>query len=297
MFPSPLAKRWQKKEAPLPSIEHLPLGDLKPWPRNARSHSRRQVMQLAHSIKHFGFTQPVLIDEDNRILAGHGRVKAATQLGHADVPCIRVMHLSQAQKRAYVLADNKLALNSRWDRKVLAEELGDLLVIDDISFDIDVTGFSPSERDKLTASSVRIEADPPDDGTARIAARCRPGDIFELGRHRLICSDRLPGSTIGHLMGDGQPRMLIAVPCDPDSGMPLAELGPEWGEAALVNAEKSGGFVFVSEGDPRRCDRIIHNWETRTGDLALRFDGEPPGETDDDDDDHANGNETQEESA
>ena len=259
-------------------VQQLPLSDLKPWPRNARTHSRKQVKQLAQSIKKLGFTQPVLIDEDNRILAGHGRVTAAAYLGYLEVPCIRVAHLSEAQKRAYVIADNKLALNSGWDRKILAEELTDLRFLTGIvSIDVDLTGFSLSERDKLAlAGPVDIAADRPDDGGASVPARCRPGDIFRLGPHWLICSDELYASTVEQLLRDEQPRMLFAVPRDQDSGRPVAEPEPEWSDAALTSAENAGGMVLVSESDPVRCDRILHRWETRTQKSAARYDDETP---------------------
>src|SRR5215471_12845157 len=105
------------------SVEHIPISSLKPWGRNARTHSRKQIRQIADSIREFGFTNPVLIDEDNMILAGHGRVEAAKLLDRETVPCIRINNLSLARKRAYVLADNKLALNAGWDEEILGTEL------------------------------------------------------------------------------------------------------------------------------------------------------------------------------
>ncbi|QIG48955.1 ParB N-terminal domain-containing protein [Nordella sp. HKS 07] len=133
----------------MPDIRNVPVAELKPWPGNARLHSRKQVNQLAQSIRRFGFTHPILIDEENRILAGHGRVRAAGELGLAQVPCLRIDHLSPAEKRAYVLADNKLALNAKWDQKLLADELTGLIT-EDVTFDI---GFSLAEIDGLIATS------------------------------------------------------------------------------------------------------------------------------------------------
>jgi ParB-like chromosome segregation protein Spo0J len=104
------------------ALERLPIDQLRPWPRNVRTHSRKQVRQIAESIRRFGFTNPVLIDGENRILAGHGRVKAARELGMATAPCLRIDHMSATEKRAYVLADNKLALNAGWDEELLALE-------------------------------------------------------------------------------------------------------------------------------------------------------------------------------
>ena len=112
------------------AIETLPIDQLRPWPRNVRTHSRKQIRQIAESIRRFGFTNPVLIDGENRILAGHGRVEAARELGMTTAPCLRVEHLSAAEKRAYVLADNKLALNAGWDEELLALELKELMAAD-----------------------------------------------------------------------------------------------------------------------------------------------------------------------
>ena len=130
------------------NIETIAIRDLSPWARNARTHSRKQVRQIAASIETFGFTNPVLIDEARTILAGHGRVAAAQLLGMAEVPCLRLDHMSASEKRAYVLADNKLALNAGWDEDLLAAELG-ALMSDDLDFDIGITGFSIPEIDSL----------------------------------------------------------------------------------------------------------------------------------------------------
>lgn len=121
------------------SVHHLSVKNLKPWKANARKHSKKQIRQIAQSIEEFGFTNPVLIDREHRILAGHGRVEAAKHLGLTEVPCLFVENLSEEQKRAYVLADNKLALNATWDEELLAQELKALSEID-LSFDLETTG-------------------------------------------------------------------------------------------------------------------------------------------------------------
>ena len=151
-------------------IEYLPLGSLKPYPRNARTHSQKQIRQIADSIKTFGFTNPLLIDKDGMILAGHGRLEAARLLGMAKVPCVRLETMTPAQKQAYVLADNKLALNAAWDEELLALELKELLAVDD-GFDIGLTGFTIAEVDGLIEglaveepASPRDEALPPLNG-------------------------------------------------------------------------------------------------------------------------------------
>jgi ParB-like chromosome segregation protein Spo0J len=119
-------------------IESIKLDKLIPYARNSRTHSDQQVAQVAASIREFGFTNPVLIDSEDGIIAGHGRVMAARKLGLAEVPCIRLGHLTETQKRAYIIADNKLALNSGWDEEMLGLELADLREAD---FDLDVLGF------------------------------------------------------------------------------------------------------------------------------------------------------------
>ncbi|WP_242650448.1 ParB/Srx family N-terminal domain-containing protein [Cognatiyoonia koreensis] len=128
------------------NIEQIAVQDLKPWTKNARTHSRKQIKQIADSIAQFGFTNPVLIDEHRSILAGHGRVAGAKLLGMLNVPCLRLDYMTEAEKRAYVLADNKLALNAGWDEDLLAAELRALLS-SDLDFDIGVTGFSIPEID------------------------------------------------------------------------------------------------------------------------------------------------------
>jgi DNA modification methylase len=167
------------------------LGDLRPYKRNARRHSKKQVRQIADSIKRFGFTNPVLIGDDGEIIAGHGRVEAARLIGMATVPTIALSHLGATERRAYVLADNKLALNAGWDQELLALELQGLL---ELGFDLSVTGFSVTEID-LALDTAKDSApsrwDAADDWIPEPeeVAVSRPGDLWQLGRHRLICGD------------------------------------------------------------------------------------------------------------
>jgi ParB/Sulfiredoxin domain len=238
-------------------IQYLAPRDLKSWPRNARTHSDRQVKQLARSIARFGFIHPVLIDEHTRILAGHGRVRAAIELGLPEVPCIAIGHLSEAEKRAYVIADNKLALNSGWDRKLLAEEMQGLLA-GDVNFDAGALGFSVAETDSLFADFSAGD----EDGPAAVPARCRPGDIWQLGAHRLICGDP---AVLNTWWGDDAAQMIITVA----RGTPGAAQR-EWSLAALTAAEEAGRRAIFSEGDCASCDRIIERWEAHVGAEALK---------------------------
>jgi DNA modification methylase len=201
------------------NVTPIAIRDLTPWVRNARTHSKKQVRQIAQSIETFGFTNPVLIDEKRRILAGHGRVEAAKLLGLSEVPCLRLDHMSEQEKRAYVLADNKLALNAGWDEDLLAAELGALMT-EDLDFDVGITGFSIPEIDSLMETVAPEDAgDPKEDVVpAEGPPRVRLGDIWRLGRHRLICGDALDQDTIGLLMDGDAATMIFS---DPPYNVPI----------------------------------------------------------------------------
>ncbi|WP_188544027.1 site-specific DNA-methyltransferase [Aquisalinus luteolus] len=194
-------------------IRQLPTASLKPWQRNARTHSKKQIKQLADSIREFGFTNPVLIDEQGSILAGHGRVEAVKLIGLSEVPCVRLDHMTPAQKRAYVIADNKLALNAGWDDDLLAEELQSLMS-DDLEFDVGLTGFSIAEIDNLIDTvEPEEDGDPGDDKVPDHAPpRVRLGDIWQLGQNRLICGDSTNASVVSDLMQDEQAKMVFTDP-------------------------------------------------------------------------------------
>ncbi len=173
-----------------PRIESRLIADLRPYPGNARTHSRKQVRQIAESIRRFGFTNPVLVSDDGEIIAGHGRVRAAKELGWTSVPTLRLSHLSAAERRAYVLADNKLAANAGWDAEVLAIELQALI---DIDFKVELTGFAPAEID-LTLDFARNRKPERPDPADRVPEPpadpvTRAGDLWTLGRHKLLCGD------------------------------------------------------------------------------------------------------------
>lgn len=169
------------------SLERLLVDALVPYARNSRTHSEEQVAQLAASISEFGFTNPVLIDEAGQIVAGHGRVMAARRLGLREVPCLRLRGLTDAQKRAYVIADNKLALNAGWDEETLQSELRRL---QSESFDLELLGFSEAELDSIFEPTVtESDADPdaaPDVPEKAVSAL---GDVWVMGPHRVICGD------------------------------------------------------------------------------------------------------------
>lgn len=204
---------------PTQNIDLIAIRDLTPWARNARTHSKKQIRQIADSIGTFGFTNPVLIDERRTILAGHGRVAAAERLGMREVPCLRLDHMSEAEKRAYVLADNKLALNAGWDDDLLAAELG-ALMSEDLDFDLGVTGFTIPEIDGLMETVAPEEPDDPADDFVpdEAPARVHSGDIWQLGPHRLICGDALDATVVGDLMDGELAQMVFA---DPAYNVPI----------------------------------------------------------------------------
>ncbi|KAA2235997.1 site-specific DNA-methyltransferase [Salinarimonas soli] len=204
-----------------PSIEHRSPDSLRPSAHNARTHSKKQIRQIARSIEEFGFTNPVLIGEDDSIVAGHGRVEAAKLLRLPSIPTLRLAHLTPAQRRAYVLADNKLALNAGWDREILAIELQALVELD---FDLDITGFSAADidivledaRDASPESPSEPEDAPPPPAAG--AAVTRRGDIWQLGRHRLICGDAREPGTFQALMGLERAHLIFT---DPPYNVPI----------------------------------------------------------------------------
>ena len=169
-------------------IEYIRPERLRSSPNNARTHSKKQLKQIARSIERFGFVNPVLVSDELEIIAGHGRVKAAKALGLHEVPTVRLSNLSPAERRAYVIADNRLAELAGWDRELLAAELQGLL---DLQFDdVELTGFSLGEIDVLFDETVAETAAAPDDELAvERSAVSRPGDLWILGSHELRCGD------------------------------------------------------------------------------------------------------------
>ena len=187
------------------------INTLIPNARNSRTHSKEQILQLRASLREFGFINPIIVDKDLNIIAGHGRVLAAKAEGVTEVPCVFVEHLTAAQKRAYILADNKLALNAGWDEELLTLEFGELK---DLGFDLELTGFGPDEIDKLFAADTGEVQDDEFDLTAALeqASFVLPGDVCTLGRHRLICGDATDADTVKKLMEGRQANLVLTDP-------------------------------------------------------------------------------------
>ena len=186
------------------------INDLIPYIRNARTHSESQIAQIAASIKEFGFLCPILIAEDNTILAGHGRLAAARKLGLKQVPCVKESHLTETQRRAYIIADNKLSLNAGWDDEILAIELSELQGAD---FDLDLLGFDESELVSIFEDDKEVEDDD-FDVEEELNKPCfsKAGDIWTLGRHRLICGDSTKEETYKSLMEDKKANLVVTDP-------------------------------------------------------------------------------------
>jgi DNA modification methylase len=183
-------------------IEWVDTNSLIPYAKNSRTHSETQVAQIAGSIKEFGFNNPVLIDETGSIIAGHGRVLAAQKLGLQTVPTITLEHLSETQRKAYVIADNRLALNAGWDDQMLTLELNDLK---DDGFDLSLLGFDADEMNALLNPIKETEGLTDEDAVPEVPEepKTKPGDIYKLGRHRLMCGDSTSIDAVEKLM-DGQ---------------------------------------------------------------------------------------------
>ncbi len=183
-------------------LVHWPIERLKPYERNPRTHSPEQITKIAASLLEFGWTNPILVDGDAGIIAGHGRLLAARELGMATVPVIELPHLTEAQKRAYIIADNRLALDAGWDEDLLAEELK---ALEGLDFNLALTGFDLDELHDLLDDETAEEVpapEPPEDPVSR------PGDLWILGEHRLLCGDSGDPATVDRLLA-GAPVHLV----------------------------------------------------------------------------------------
>lgn len=204
-----------ERRGPSLPIEQVAIADLMPHPANARTHSKKQIRQIAASIERFGFNGVVVVNGSNVIIAGHGRVEAAKLIGLVTLPCVRVAHLTPAEERAYVLADNKLGLNSGWDRARLSIELEELsLVLPSLEapLDVSITGFEPGEIDTLMGDHIDNDADPLDEAAFAVDDQTpvtHRGDLWHLGKHGLICGDTRDPAVYARLMARRQVAMVI----------------------------------------------------------------------------------------
>lgn len=247
-------------------IEILSVAELMPHERNPRKHSKKQIQQIAESIRTFGFKVPVLIDANNRLICGHGRVAACKHLGMVTVPAIRADDLDEAKIRAYMIADNRLTEIAEWDDSLLAENfqfLSDL----NLDFDLEVVGFEYGEIEKLLTleehpSSAESSVPNPND----VPAVAKPGDIWQLGPHRIICGDSLADATYRSLFRAGEKASVVFT--DPPYNLPARDIGQTCAEAhgdfAMGSGEMSVGeftrFLATVFGNLKRHsqDGSIH---------------------------------------
>ena len=250
----------QKANWPASKVELRKVSELVPYARNSRTHSDEQVSQLAASIREWGWTVPILVDEEGGLIAGHGRIMAAKKLGIAEVPAMVAQGWSEAQKRAYVLADNKLAENAGWDRDMLKIELGDLTAFE---FDLDLTGFGEGEIADLLADKTAGLTDPDEVPDApEIPVSCL-GDVWVLGNHRIICGDSTDADCVGKLLWPVKPHLMVK---DPPYGV---EYDPEWRAKAGINKNKAKMGVVLNDD---RAD-WRETWALFPGEVAYIWHG------------------------
>ena len=223
----------------LPPYKPQPVADLIPYARNARTHSDAQVAQIAASIREFGFTNPILVDAERGVIAGHGRLLAARKLGMTEVPTLELAHLTAAQKRAYILADNRLALSAGWDEDLLRIELGELQTD---GFDLALTGFDPDEIAGLFADPTAGLTDPDEVPPTPEVPVSRTDDVWLLGRHRLVCGDSTDPGTVERALAGVRPHLMVT---DPPYGV---EYDPAWRNRAGLGSTQRVGKV---ENDDR----------------------------------------------
>jgi DNA modification methylase len=243
-------------------IETWPLARLQPYAKNAKMHGADQVAKIAASMAEFGWTVPCLVGEDGELIAGHGRVLAATQLGLAEAPVIVLGHLTEAQRRAYRIADNRLA-ESPWDEALLSAELQDLLAED---YDLSLIGFDDVELQALLAGDGEPESgsseaeddvpEPPEDPVSR------PGDLWVLGKHRLLCGDSTVATDVERVLNGVKPQLLIS---DPPYGV---DYDPSWrNQAGAANTKRTGKVLNDDRADWREA------WSLFPGDVAYVWHG------------------------
>ena len=243
------------------AITYRAPADLRGYDRNARTHSEAQIAQIMASIREYGFTNPLLVDDTGEIIAGHGRLAAATRLGLESVPTIVLHGLTPAQRRAYVLADNQIALNGGWDLDVLRAELTDLKLG---GFDLDLTGFQPLELGDLGVPGYSPE--PMDDPEEAPDPPANPvtilGDLWVLGDHRLICGDSTDADTVKALLGNVVPHLMVT---DPPYGV---EYDAAWRGSAKRSDGGRASLGVHAKGKVLNDDRS--DWGGGMGALSRR---------------------------
>lgn len=246
--------------ASLGQVETREVAKLKRNPKNARTHSPEEVDEVVASIEEFGFTIPILIDEHDLILAGHRRLSAAEKRNMSHVPVLVARGWSDARKRAYMIADNRIALNAGWDRVMLGSELGNLQLA---GFNIDALGFAAGEVSALIAASLKVHGDPDDAPQPPTVPVSAEGDLWVLGPHRLLCGDATSRAAVDRLFAGARPHLMVT---DPPYGV---NYDPEWRERAGV------GSKGMARGKVKNDDRADWReaWELFPGDVCYVWHG------------------------
>ena len=238
--------------ANFPAYKLAPVDTLIPYARNARTHSPAQVAQIAASIREFGFTNPVLVDVERGVIAGHGRLLAARQLGMETIPTIELAHLTEAQKRAYVIADNRLALSAGWDDEMLRLELGELRLD---GFDLALTGFEIAEIDALFATPTDGLTDPDEVPEPPATPATRRGDLWLLGKHRQLCGDSTVPADVTRLMQGERASLFATDPpylVDYDGTNHPTKKGATARAKKIANKDWSGDYIEQPHWDDSR---------------------------------------------
>lgn len=240
-------------------MQMVPVEDLVPYARNARTHSPEQITKIRASIREFGFVNPLIIDRDYNVIAGHGRLEAAKKERYTEVPCVFVDDLTDAQKKAYILADNRMALDAGWDNDLLKLELSEL---QEMNFDLGLTGFTDAEitdifDDTEEPTDISEDAAPED-----AEARTKPGDVWQLGSHRLICGDSTDVCTIDRLMQGNKADLVFTDPPygmkkesdgiknDNKTGADLLEFNRQWVPLTFDALKETGGWYCWGIDEP-----------------------------------------------
>ncbi|HEY4152158.1 MAG TPA: DNA methyltransferase [Pseudolysinimonas sp.] len=248
------------------AICYLPIADLAPYPKNARTHSPEQIAQIAASIREYGFANPILTDDHNSVIAGHGRLLAAASLGMEQVPTIALHGLTAAQKRALRIADNKLALNAGWSDELLRAELIDLQFD---GFDLGLTGFSGLELTELLTPRTDGLTDPDEVPEAPAESVSRTGDVWLLGRHRLACGDATSEADVALALGGVRPHLMVT---DPPYGVSYdAEWRNEYQKAIGQQPTYKRSIGKVGNDDQADWSEA---WSLFAGDVAYVWHGE-----------------------
>lgn len=240
-------------------IEQTATTDLIPYVSNSRTHSEGQVAQIAASIKEFGFNNPVLVDKEKGIIAGHGRVLAARKLGMDKVPTVELSHLTETQRKAYIIADNKLALNADWDMEMLSLEMGGL---DQEGFDLSLIGFNEDELANIFVETTEGLTDPDEVPEVPDDPITKTGDVWVLGKHRLMCGDSTVETHVSALLGGVDPHLMVT---DPPYGV---EYDANWrNEVDRANGKKIGATAVAPVHNDDNAD-WSEAWALFPGDVA-----------------------------